>query len=125
MELALVLAGAAAVVAGLLVEQRFFARGRAPRNREAVAWSLGWLGLAVAVAVAIGAAGGPAGAWTTVYVIERSLSLDNVFLFSLLLGYFAVPPQLRGRVILIGIVGALALRGVAIVAGLALVSAAE
>ena len=74
---------------------------------------------------AIAIADGPAGAWTTVYLIERSLSLDNVFLFSLLLGYFTVPPELRGRVIAIGIAGALVLRGVAIVAGLALVEAVE
>ena len=40
-------------------------------------------------------AGGPSGEWTTVYLIERSLSLDNVFLFSLLLTYFLVPPELR------------------------------
>ena len=44
------------------------------------------------------------------YVIERWLSLDNVFLFSLLLAYFFVPPELRGRAIVIGIAGALLLR---------------
>ena len=60
--------------------------------------------------------GGPTGEWTTVYLIERSLSLDNVFLFSLLLAYFLVPPDLRGRVIVIGIAGALVLRAVAIAA---------
>ena len=42
--------------------------------------------------MAIALSGGPAGEWTTVYLIERSLSLDNVFLFSLLLAYFVVPP---------------------------------
>ena len=71
------------------------------------------------------ALGGPAGEWTTVYLIERSLSLDNVFLFSLLLAYFLVPPDLRGRVILIGIGGALVLRAVAIAAGLALIEIVE
>jgi tellurite resistance protein TerC len=124
-ELPLVAAGAATVLAGLLVEQRFFARGRVARRGEAVAWSIGWLALALLVGAGIAVAGGPAGAWTTVYLIERSLSLDNVFLFSLLIVYFAVPPELRGRVIAIGIVGALVLRGLAIVAGLALVDAAE
>ena len=125
MESVFVAAGAATALAGLLVEQRFFARGREARQGEAIAWSIGWLVLALLTAAAIAIAGGPAGAWTTVYLIERSLSLDNVFLFSLLLGYFAVPPELRGRVITIGIVGALVLRGVAIVAGLALVEAVE
>jgi tellurite resistance protein TerC len=79
----------------------------------------------VVVAAGIALAGGPAGEWSTVYLIERSLSLDNVFLFSLLLAYFFVPPDLRGRVIVIGIAGALLLRGVAIVAGVALIGAAE
>jgi tellurite resistance protein TerC len=98
---------------------------RAPRRGEAVAWSVGWLLLAGGVAAGIAVAGGPAGEWTTVYLIERSLSLDNVFLFSLLLASFLVPPELRGRVLLIGIAGALVLRGVAIVAGVALIQSIE
>ena len=77
------------------------------------------------MAVGLAVADGPAGAWTTVYLMERSLSLDNVFLFSLLLGHFLVPPGLRGRVVLFGIVGALVLRGVAIVAGLTLIEHVE
>ena len=81
--------------------------------------------LAVAVAAAIALSGGPAGEWTTVYLIERSLSLDNVFLFSLLLAYFLVPPELRGRVIVIGIAGALLLRAIAIAAGVALIESVE
>jgi predicted tellurium resistance membrane protein TerC len=48
-----------------------------------------------------------------------------VFLFSLLLAYFLVPPERRGRVILIGIAGALLLRGVAIVGGVALIGSLE
>jgi tellurite resistance protein TerC len=124
-ELAFAPAAAVAVVAGLGVEQRLFAPSRSPRRGEAIAWSIGWLLLAVAVAAGIALANGPTGAWTTVYLIERSLSLDNVFLFSLLLAYFLVPPALRGRVIVIGIAGALALRGVAIVAGVALIGRVE
>jgi tellurite resistance protein TerC len=116
---------AGVVVAGLVLELRLFAPGRASRQGEAILWSAGWLLLAVAVAVGIAVAGGPVGEWTTVYLIERSLSLDNVFLFSLLLAYFLVPPELRGRVIVIGIAGALLLRGVAIVAGVALVETVE
>ncbi len=96
-----------------------------PRRGEAIVWSIGWLLLAVAVAAGIALTGGPAGEWTTVYLIERSLSLDNVFLFSLLLAYFLVPPELRGRVIVIGIAGALVLRAVAIAAGVALIESVE
>ena len=125
LELAFAPTAAFAVVAGLAVELRLFAPGRAPGKREAVVWSAGWLLLALAVAVGIALAGGPSGEWTTVYLIERSLSLDNVFLFSLLLAYFLVPPELRGRVILIGIAGALLLRGLAIAGGVALVESVE
>jgi hypothetical protein len=112
LELAFAPTAAVALVAGLAVELRLFAPGRAPGRREAIVWSAGWLLLALAVAVGIALAGGPAGEWTTVYLIERSLSLDNMFLFSLLLAYFLVPRELRGRVILIGIAGALLLRGI-------------
>ena len=77
------------------------------------------------MAAAIAVAGGPAGEWTTVYLIERSLSLDNVFLFTLLLAYFGVPAELRERVVIVGIVGALALRAVAIIVGVTLVEAVE
>jgi tellurite resistance protein TerC len=124
-ELALAPAAAFAVVAGLGVESRLFAPGRTPGRGEALAWSTGWLLLSVAIAAGIALTGGPAGEWTTVYLIERSLSLDNVFLFSLLLAYFLVPAELRGRVIVIGIAGALVLRGVAIVGGVALIESVE
>jgi tellurite resistance protein TerC len=113
------------VIAALVAEQRLFARDREARRGEAVAWALGWIAVATVAAAVIAWTGGPAGAWTTVYLIERSLSLDNVFLFSLLLASFAVPPELRGRVITIGVAGALLLRGVAIVAGLAVIDAVQ
>src|SRR4051812_21707676 len=121
MEPALAPAAAAIVVAALVAELRLFAPGREPRRGEAVAWGVAWIVLAAAAAAAIAAIGGPAGEWTTVYVIERSLSLDNVFLFSLLLAYFLVPPELRGRVLALGIGCALVLRAAAIAAGVALV----
>jgi tellurite resistance protein TerC len=124
-ELVFAPAAAVAVAAGLGVELRLFSPSRAPRRGEAVLWSTGWLVLALAVAVGIALTGGPAGEWTTVYLIERSLSLDNVFLFALLLASFLVPSELRGRVIVIGIAGAILLRGLAIVAGVALIESIE
>jgi tellurite resistance protein TerC len=124
-EVALAPAAAVLVLAGLAVELRLFSPGREPRHGEAILWSIGWLLLAVAVAAAIALSGGPVGEWATVYLIERSLSLDNVFLFSLLLAYFFVPPELRGRVIVIGIAGALLLRAIAIAAGLTLIESVE
>jgi tellurite resistance protein TerC len=55
--------------------------------------------------------------YTTVYLIERSLSLDNLFVFLMLFAYFSVPTHLRGKLVLWGIVFALILRGLAIAGG--------
>ena len=59
--------------------------------------------------------------YTTVYLIERSLSLDNLFVFLLLFAYFGVPYEYRPRLLFFGIVAALALRGVFILAGTELI----
>ena len=59
--------------------------------------------------------------YTTVYLIERSLSLDNLFVFLLLFAYFGVPYERRPRLLFWGIVAALVLRGVFILAGTALI----
>jgi len=125
MEIAYALAAAAVVALALGLEARFFAPQRTPRRGEAIVWAAGWFIGALAVAAGIALANGPAGEWTTVYLIERSLSLDNVFLFSLLLAYFLVPTELRGRAIAIGIGGALLLRALAISVGVALVDAVD
>jgi tellurite resistance protein TerC len=125
MELELSVAAAATVLIGLVLELRLLAPHRDPTRGAAIGWSIGWLALAVVVAAGIALADGPAGEWATVYLIERSLSLDNVFLFTLLLAHFSVPRELREAVIVVGIVGALALRAVAIVAGVALIDTAE
>lgn len=111
------------VVALLWLDLRFFARGREPRFREGLVWSLGWLMLSLLVAVGFALAGDAEDAvtYTTVYLIERSLSLDNLFVFILLFGYFGVPVADRARVLFYGIAAALVLRGVAILAGVALI----
>jgi tellurite resistance protein TerC len=59
--------------------------------------------------------------YTTVYFIERSLSLDNLFVFILLFSYFGVPEPYRARLLFWGIVAALVLRGLAILGGVALI----
>jgi tellurite resistance protein TerC len=59
--------------------------------------------------------------YTTVYFIERSLSLDNLFVFILLFSYFGVPEEHRARLLFWGIVAALILRGLAIIGGVALI----
>jgi tellurite resistance protein TerC len=113
----------AVVIALLWLDLHFFARGRVPTFREGLVWSAGWLGLSLLVAVAFVAAGDTSDAVTfaTVYLIERSLSLDNLFVFILLFSYFGVPDAYRARALFYGIAAALALRGAAILGGVALI----
>src|SRR3954464_15065149 len=114
---------AAALLAFLWVDLRFFARGRTPSFREAVVWSIGWLVLSLLAALVLLAVEGegPAVVYTTVYLIERSLSLDNLFVFLLLFAYFGVPYAYRARLLFWGIVAALVLRGGFILGGTALI----
>ncbi len=92
--------------------------------REAGAWSAVWVGLSLCFAFAIyRTMGRQAGLeFLTGYLIEYSLSIDNIFVFILIFSYFKVPEQYQHRVLFWGIMGALVLRGVMIVAGSALVS---
>jgi tellurite resistance protein TerC len=117
----MVLAGVTVVF--LWLDLHFFARGREPSFREGVIWSIGWLivSLLAAVVVLVLSNRDDAITYTTVYFIERSLSLDNLFVFLLLFSYFGVPEQYRARLLFWGIVAALALRGLAILGGVALI----
>ena len=117
----LVLAGVTVVC--LAVDLRFFARGREPSFREGVFWSIGWLVLSLLAAVVLLVVDSAEDAvtYTTVYFIERSLSLDNLFVFLLLFSYFGVPQEHRARLLFWGIVAALVLRGLAILGGVALI----
>ncbi len=112
-----------ALVVLLIVDLRFFARGREATFRESVVWSLGWLALGLGVTAAVLALNGSEDAinYVTVYLIERSLSLDNLFVFILLFAYFGVPHAYRARLIFWGIIAALVLRGLAILGGTALI----
>jgi tellurite resistance protein TerC len=107
----------------LWLDLHFFARGREPDFKEAIAWSIGWLVVSLAAALVVWAfEGGPdAVLYTTVYLIERSLSLDNLFVFLLLFAYFGVPYDRRPRLLFWGIVAALALRAAFILAGITLI----
>jgi tellurite resistance protein TerC len=114
---------AVTLVVCLLVDLRFFARGREPSFKEGAWWSLGWLALSLGAALVVWWLDDSEAAvlYTTVYLIERSLSLDNLFVFILLFAYFAVPYELRARLLFWGIVFALVLRGLAIAGGIALI----
>ena len=112
----------AALLVFLWFDLHFFARGREPNFREGVIWSIGWLVLSLLAGVVLLVTEGATQAteYTTVYLIERSLSLDNLFVFLLLFSYFGVPVELRARLLFFGIVFALVLRGLAILGGLAI-----
>jgi tellurite resistance protein TerC len=118
------LGGLVVVLVALLgLDARFFAPGREATFRESLAWSLGWLVLGIAVtAVVLALNGSEDGVnYLTVYLIERSLSLDNLFVFILLFAYFGVPQEYRARLLFWGIIAALVLRGLAILGGTALI----
>jgi tellurite resistance protein TerC len=120
----LAIAGLLIIVVGLLLVDLFlFARGREPSTKEAIVWSIGWLVLSLLVAIPIMLLDGNQAAveYTTVYLIERTLSLDNLFVFLLLFAYFAVPVEYRSRLLFWGIVLALILRGIAIMVGVELI----
>lgn len=90
--------------------------------RRAVAWSVGWtlLGLSFTGLMWAWRGRGPAGEYLAGFLIEKSLSVDNLFVFALIFSYFAVPPAYQRRVVFWGIVGAIVLRGIFILAGAAL-----
>jgi tellurite resistance protein TerC len=98
---------------------------RPPSLRSAAAWSVGWtaVALAFAVIVAVWRGGEVAGEYLAGYVVERSLSLDNLFVFALVFAYFAVPAEAQRRVLVFGIAIAIVLRALFILAGAALLAA--
>jgi tellurite resistance protein TerC len=111
----------AVLVLLLWVDLKLFARGREPGFREGAIWSLGWLVLSLLATLVIWPLRGGADAaqYLTVYLVERSLSLDNLFVFLMLFSYFSIRQDRRAKLLFWGIVAALVLRGVAILGGVA------
>lgn len=93
--------------------------------REAAIWSTIWVALGLSFGAFIWAWLGQdrAGEYLAGYLVEKSLSVDNVFVFSMIFTYFAVPPQYQHRVLFWGVFGALVMRAIFIIAGAALLSA--
>jgi tellurite resistance protein TerC len=111
------------VAAMLLVDLFGFGRrGERISLRRAAAWSVGWtlLGLGFAGLLWLWQGRRPAEEYLAGFLIEKSLSIDNLFVFALIFGYFAVPAAYQRRVIYWGIVGAIVLRAIFILAGAAL-----
>jgi len=116
------------VVAMLVVDLALFGRrGERVSLRRAIAWSAGWTALGVAFAALIWAWQGrdPAGAYLAGFLIEKSLSIDNLFVFALIFGYFGVPAIYQRHALFWGIAGAILLRAIFIAAGAALLDALQ
>lgn len=92
--------------------------------REAAWWSALWVGLALvfALVVTLGLGTIAGVEFTTAWLLEKSLSVDNLFVFALIFGYFQVPREYQHRVLFFGVIGALVFRGIFLTAGVAVVN---
>jgi tellurite resistance protein TerC len=116
----------AAIAALLVFDLKAVGRGQpAPSLRTAAVWSAAWTALAIAFTgvLAAFAGGDRAGEYLSGFLIEKSLSLDNLFVFAVLLAYFGVPADSQRRVLVWGIAGAIVLRAIFVVAGAAALDA--
>lgn len=112
------------VVAMLVLDLGVFHRkSHTVKYREALIWSVVWIALALIFAVVIYFWHGrtPSLEFVTGYVIELSLSVDNLFVFLLIFRYFQVPPGHQHKVLFWGILGALIMRAIFIAAGVGLI----
>src|SRR6476660_1216735 len=102
----------------------FHRRAHVVKFREAIIWSTVWCGIAMLFALWIRHIGGHKEAleFTTGYLIELSLSMDNVFVIALIFAYYRIPSEFQHRVLYWGILGALVMRGAMIGVGVALIS---
>ena len=100
---------------------------KVPPVRKALFETLAWVlvGVAFGIAVIVGYGGSAGGEYFSGYLIEYSLSIDNVFVWALILSFFKVPAQFQHRVLFWGIFGALILRAGFIFAGIALIERFE
>lgn len=122
------------VVAAALLVDLVLMRHGGPHKvsfREALYWSAGWVALALAfnaglwwymVETAGQVVGDRVGLeFLTGYLVEKSLAIDNIFVFLMLFTYFGVPPQSQQRVLVLGVLGAIVLRAIMIFIGAALI----
>jgi TerC family integral membrane protein len=114
----------AAFVLTVLVLDLFVLHRRAHEFslKEAATWSALWvaIGMGFGGLLWLWRGGGTAQAYLAGYLIEKSLSLDNLFVFAVIFSAFAIPPRYQHRVLMLGIIGALFMRAAFIVAGVAL-----
>jgi tellurite resistance protein TerC len=112
------------VLAMLAVDLGVFHRkAHVIKIKEALVWSMIWIALALLFDLGIYFWHGPDTAleFLTGYLIEKSLSVDNIFVFLLIFSYFGVPPLYQHKVLFWGIIGALIMRAIFIAAGVTLI----
>ena len=108
----------------------FHKKAHEVKTKEALGWSIFWIALALVFNVVVyfwldggfGSNGQKATEFLTAYLLEKSLSVDNLFVIVVLFQYFHVPGELQHRVLFFGVLGAIVLRLVFIVAGAALLA---
>jgi tellurite resistance protein TerC len=105
----------------------FHRRSHEIKFKEAALWSALWIGLALAFAGLVAVYRGKPSAleFLTGYIIEESLSVDNLFVFLMIFSYFAVPGRYQHDVLFWGILGAMIFRAIFILAGVALIERFE
>ncbi len=112
------------IVAMLLVDLVGHRKAHVIGVREAAAWSAFWVATGVGFGVLVwqvwGAAAGQE--YFAGYLIEKSLAVDNVFVWAIIFSYFAVPREYQHRVLFLGVLGALVFRGAFIAAGSVLIA---
>ncbi|MEV8251122.1 TerC/Alx family metal homeostasis membrane protein [Microbacterium sp. NPDC076768] len=98
-------------------------RPHIPSTKESTLWVVFYVGLALLFAVLLGTVSGwsNAGDFVTGWALEYSLSIDNLFVFVLIMAQFAVPRRLQQQVLMVGIIIALVLRGLFILVGVTIV----
>ena len=127
--------GFLAFVLAILAADLFVLGGRNAHRvsvKEALGWSIAWVTLAFAFMALLwwhldGTAGravanAKAMEFLTGYLIEKSLSVDNIFVFLMIFSFFAVPPEYQRRVLILGVLGAIVLRAAMIIAGSTLIA---
>jgi tellurite resistance protein TerC len=110
------------------VDLLVFGRGRHEISAKVASlWTLAWVSLGLGFTAVMGATQGSraAGEYIAGYLVEWSLSIDNLFVFAVIFSYFAVPKDLQPRVLMFGVLGALVFRGIFIAIGAAALGAAH
>ncbi|MDR2414178.1 MAG: TerC family protein [Odoribacteraceae bacterium] len=105
----------------------FHKKNEEMKIKPALAWSLFWITLALLFNVLVYLSSGSEKAleFFTAYLLEKSLSVDNLFVFIMIFGYFAIQPRHQHRILFWGVFGALITRALFIFAGVALITSFE